>query len=121
MLKKNHTIQQSFSVDRSLAPEIKKGEPQDMAVDIWSLGQIAYQLLCCPAQDNCLNFSLDNVIGSKEELIRHLKLDCGNGHWKSQQIDEPFKDLIASMVLINPNQRPQIADVIEQLSHLIQK
>ena len=38
MLKKNHTIQQSFSVDRSLAPEIKKGEPQDMAVDIWSLG-----------------------------------------------------------------------------------
>ena len=53
-LKKNHTVQQSFNVMRPLAPEILAGQPHDMAVDIWALGQIAYQLLCCPSQQQIL-------------------------------------------------------------------
>ena len=48
ILKKNHTIQQNFNMDRWLAPEIVEGLHHDLAVDVWSLGQMAYQLLSCP-------------------------------------------------------------------------
>lgn len=50
-LKKNHTVLQTFNVTRPLAPEIQSGKNHDMAADIWALGQIAYQLLCCPCQE----------------------------------------------------------------------
>ena len=53
-LKKNHNVLQTFNVSRPLAPEIQSAQPHDMAVDVWALGQIAYQLLCCPSQEDIL-------------------------------------------------------------------
>ena len=54
-LKKNHTVKQSFNVKRSMAPEVRAGESHDIAVDVWALGQMAYQLLCCPLKDEVLS------------------------------------------------------------------
>ena len=58
-----------------MAPEIVEGDAHDIAVDIWSLGQIAYQLLCCPTKDHCLKLSPEDSSlsnSSKEEQIDHL-------------------------------------------------
>ena len=33
-----------------LAPELKTGQQSDMATDVWALGQLAFQLLCCPTK-----------------------------------------------------------------------
>lgn len=53
-LKKNHNVLQTFNVSRTLAPEIEGGLAHDMAVDIWALGQIGFQLLCCPSEVSTL-------------------------------------------------------------------
>ena len=45
-LKAGQQVTQTFNVERVLAPEIETGLPHDSSTDIWSLGQIAYQLLC---------------------------------------------------------------------------
>ena len=47
-LKPSTTVQQTFNVPQRMAPEIEAGKAHDMAADIWSLGQLAYQLLCVP-------------------------------------------------------------------------
>ena len=99
-----------------MAPEIVEGIAHDIAVDIWSLGQIAYQLLCCPSNDNCLQFSPENSSvsnSSKEEQIDHLIQHEGNSFWRSTQITDQIKNIVASMVLLNPNLRPTIATVVD--------
>ena len=45
-LKAGQKVTQTFDIGRLLAPEIEAGLPHDVSADIWSLGQIAYQLLC---------------------------------------------------------------------------
>lgn len=62
-LKKNHTVTQTFNVTRPLAPEIRAGKPHDMAADVWSFGQMAYQLLACPDEEQIIACSENDVKG----------------------------------------------------------
>ena len=75
-LKKGHAVQQQFNLERNVAPEIKTGEPHDLAVDVWALGQIAYQLLCCPDSDDILTCqTIDSETGeaiSKADQLKEL-------------------------------------------------
>ena len=75
-LKKGHAVQQQFNLERNVAPEIKIGEPHDLAVDVWALGQIAYQLLCCPDSDDILTCqTIDSETGeaiSKADQLKEL-------------------------------------------------
>ena len=50
-------VTQTFNVSRSFAPEIEKGQAHDTAADIWALGQVCYQLLCCIEQDDILKLA----------------------------------------------------------------
>ena len=81
-------------MDRDMAPEIEAGSPHDMAADIWSLGQIAFQLLCCAKEPVRLS---DTLLSSQSETT---------SRWN--QLDGDVKDLITCMVDSNPEARPSI-------------
>ena len=58
-LKKGHMVTQTFNVSRRFAPEIEQAQAHDTAADIWSLGQVCYQLLCCISQDQIIRLSAE--------------------------------------------------------------
>ena len=41
-------VTEKIASRRPLAPELQYGTSSDLAVDVWALGQIGYQLMCCP-------------------------------------------------------------------------
>ena len=49
-------VKQSFMMeDYMLPPEVKLGEAQDFRVDVWSLGQILYQMLSEPKSSQAIS------------------------------------------------------------------
>ena len=103
---------------RNVAPEITTGEAHDLAVDVWALGQIAYQLLCCPGSENILTCqTIDNTTG--EAIPRHnqlleLKTTAGNLYWQNGNgVSESYKDLIALMVMPEPRFRPTMSRIVK--------
>ena len=90
-----------------------------MPVDIYGLGQIAYQLLCSISWDpkvleannlgsrNSDDLDEEQDSSDNENEINELKYNSGNNFWQSQVSDE-VKDLIARMVQKDPRKRPTI-------------
>ena len=112
-LKKNHTVLQTFNVSRPLAPEIQAGQPHDMAVDVWALGQIGYQLLCCPNRDEVLEVSERMNGAAVENQLDFLLGHAGNQKWRDGSIDLSLRQLIASMVLTDPQHRPVMDEIVK--------
>ena len=86
-----------------------------MAVDIWGLGQIAYQLLCCPSQQQILEIPEEMKAAqlSGEKQLEYLLFEAGNKKWLDGNISPKMRTLIANMVLDDPANRPEIEDVIQ--------
>jgi serine/threonine protein kinase len=61
-------VTQTFNVSRSFAPEIESGQAHDTAADIWALGQVCYQLLCCIDQDENLKLGQTANLAVEEEV-----------------------------------------------------
>ena len=62
-------VTQTFNVSRRFAPEIEQAQAHDTAADIWSLGQVCYQLLCCISQDQIIRLSTEAEGLSVEEQV----------------------------------------------------
>ena len=89
-------VKQQFLVEgEMMPPEVVSGEAQDVRVDIWSLGQIIYQIL------------------SKPSGSRHLQLLSQNekAHWLPF-VNEEVKALAESMTDPDMEQRPLISEVL---------
>lgn len=79
-----------------LAPEILSGDQHDSKVDVWSLGQLAYQLLICPHQNNlCM-----------------LNEDDAQIQWPTE-LNESGRRLILAMIARDPKQRPSLSTVLQ--------
>ena len=76
-----------------MAPEIEAGVDHYTAADIWALGQISYQLLCCNGE------------------VKYLVNESGET-WGTH-IDPTIKELIVSMTQTFPDKRPNINEVLE--------
>ena len=51
-----------------LAPELRSGRQSDMATDVWSLGQLAFQLLCCPTKKDKVLLIQRNCSDSEAQI-----------------------------------------------------
>ena len=74
-----------------------------MAADVWALGQVIYQLLCCPSQPTYLTIQADDqgqVVSAE-----------GNFYWENQ-LEQEWKALIINMVLPYPELRPTTESVL---------
>lgn len=99
-----------------MAPEVKAGRGHDMSVDVWALGQMAYQLLCCPTEDNVLTCLTEDSAGeviSRSDQLQALKAEAGNSYWRDGELSESFKDLIALMVMPDPSHRPTMEQIVQ--------
>lgn len=83
------------------APEVIKGVTYDgRSADVWSSGVILYALLCgrLPFEDNS---------------VRNLLAKVKAGDYHVPNIHEDLKDLIAKMLIVDPNQRITISQIKE--------
>ena len=65
ILKKGTTFNETINVRKRLAPELESGQTSDMAADVWALGQIAFQLLCCPKKEKLLACEDSSIVTSQ--------------------------------------------------------
>ena len=82
-----------------MAPEIEAGEPHDYRADIWSLGQLAIQLL------SAMTIPTDYAIPTSTGFFV-----CRP--WKEDVPDE-VKDLCFAMISPEPSERPEIWEILE--------
>ena len=87
-----------------IAPEILEGKTgHSYEVDVWSLGVIMYTLIIGKPP-----FETNNV----KETYKRIK----NGNYsfpESAIISEPAKDLIQSILVLDPHKRPKLDEVLE--------
>ncbi|XP_049867535.1 uncharacterized protein LOC126367819 [Pectinophora gossypiella] len=84
-----------------LSPEMIEGKPHSYAVDIWSLGVLCYELLVgLPPFDS-------KETHQTYKKIRYVILKY------PEYISENAKDLIGKLLVINPEQRLPLANVLQ--------
>lgn len=88
-----------------MAPEILKGEPYDFAVDWWSLGCVAFDLLTgsSPFPGNNHKKVMDKIISAK----KHLKFPF--------YLSEDAKDFLRKLLQPNPEKRFDVDNNFELL------
>lgn len=80
------------------------GNPYTNSVDIWSIGVIAYVLLC-----GYTPFYSEN---QRELFNQILKADYEFGDPEWTDISKEAKDFIAKILVVNPNQRPSAQECL---------
>ena len=87
-----------------IAPEILEGKTgHSFEVDIWSLGVIIYTLIIGKPP-----FETNNV----KETYKRIK-GCHYSFPENAVISEPAKDLIQSILVLEPNKRPKLEDILQ--------
>jgi serine/threonine protein kinase len=92
-----------------ISPEILKSMTYSKKVDIWCLGIILYVCLigCYPFEIRKHDSYIRNGIDNENYIFRHLEYN------KDIKLSNEAKDLIKSLLKINPDDRPTIEQVIE--------
>ena len=78
---------------------MKEGQPHDFSIDVWQLGQLAYQLCCKPH------------LGGLPYRILKEHDDDDKAKWM-EWVPVKVKQLILSMVRKKPSARPKIKDIL---------
>jgi serine/threonine protein kinase len=108
----NEKCLEPFGTLSFVAPEVLKGKPYDKSVDLWSIGIIAYLLLC-----GFLPFDDEH---SEREIARQTIQDpvpYPNNIWDKISIEA--KEFVDSLLKKKPEERMSITQVLE--SKWIQK
>ncbi|KAJ0399124.1 hypothetical protein P43SY_007530 [Pythium insidiosum] len=97
----------SCGTDYYVAPEVLNGEGYDSKVDLWSLGVVAYIMLCGfpPFMED------ETGMESVYRKIRSGVLDFPHPYWTN--ISDEAKDLIRNLLNIMPNERFSAAQALE--------
>lgn len=91
-----------------VAPEVLKKQGYDAAIDIWSLGVLLYTMLA--GRTPFANSDKD----PPEKILSRVsagKLDLTHGNWS--HISDQAKDLVKSMLLVDPNLRFTAKQVLD--------
>ena len=91
-----------------VAPEVLKKQGYDAAIDMWSLGVLAYTMLA--GRTPYANSDQD----PPEKILSRIgmgKLDLSSGNWA--HISDQAKDLVQKMLHMDPNQRPTASQVLQ--------
>ncbi|CAD8077081.1 unnamed protein product [Paramecium sonneborni] len=94
-----------------MAPELIKGETYNNKVDIWSLGAIAYELITNqPLFNGSQQIEIFNQITNINQEINQQQLQN-----KLSVIKDEYRQLIMNMLTYDPQNRPDIKQVLVQL------
>jgi len=86
-----------------IAPEILEGKTgHSFEVDVWSLGVIMYTLIIGKPP-----FETNNI----KETYKRIKL-CNYSFPENAVISEPAKDLIKSILVLEPQRRPKLDEIL---------
>eukprot|EP01119_Soliformovum_irregulare_P021148 TRINITY_DN698_c0_g1_i1.p2 TRINITY_DN698_c0_g1~~TRINITY_DN698_c0_g1_i1.p2 ORF type:complete len:473 (-),score=155.45 TRINITY_DN698_c0_g1_i1:514-1932(-) len=98
-------LQTSCGTPDYVAPEVLLGEPYDMAVDVWSIGVIAYVLLC----------GFPPFYGdSQKELFENImngRFDFPDPEWS--QVSDAAKDFIKRILVVDAEKRATAEQCLE--------
>lgn len=87
-----------------VAPEVLNREPYSYGVDVWSLGVILYITMC-----GFPPFPLDMQADSLKK-VKTADFSFPSPYW--DDISEQSKDLIRRMIVVDPEKRAKIEDVL---------
>jgi len=90
-----------------VAPEQIRGEALTAKTDVYSLGVLAYELLCGAAP-----FTANDDL---ELLRKHLREDPPNPHAKWPSMPQRLADTLVAMLAKEPEDRPTLAEIAEVL------
>jgi len=94
----NENLKTSCGTPDYVAPEVLRGTNYDHSVDVWSIGVIAYILLC----------GFPPFYGNNDQQIFNKILKCEydfpSPDW--DHISEEAKEFISALLVLNPNERP---------------
>ena len=98
-LKPKSCIKQSLQVETRMAPEIEANEYHDLSADVWSLGQIAFQLLCCANEPCILSEDFSDVPQNVREVWQH-------------EVNSKVRRLVEKMTREDPSERPDLSEIL---------
>ncbi|CAD8127194.1 unnamed protein product [Paramecium sonneborni] len=98
---------QGVGTDYFMAPEVKNGIQYDQSADLWSLGVIWYQMLCG---------YLDIF-----KLTELTQIQLNNNINKNQNIDSIQKQIISKILLIQPQKRMKLNELLQEITVLCSK
>lgn len=95
----------SFAYENFAAPEVAEGRPYDGSCDVFSLGIMLHVMLTGKAP-----FPIEVI--KDTSLTNNFKVNCEEGVW--QKISDDAKEIIKSMIVLNPAERAKIEDLLEK-------
>ena len=107
----SNILRERLGTPKYMTPEIIKDRPYDgFKADIFSLGQLLFFMVTGmfgfnSAEKNDKNYSLI--------MLKHIKTYWNLKQFHDSNISDEFKDLYVKMVSYNPNERPNIEEILK--------